>query len=191
MHFASRFFCTFLSRCGHNCDMKISDFTCPLYGVRKQNTNFFSFSFSKLRYGPFEFSPRKFHQYLTHQRVTKFETVRVHFLSDVFGLLSSRNFATMATWRTTSLYLKAFYGTEFSKTICLSFDAETNRFAISDKFSLSLWTLRIIPWFNISFLWDLVTCKYACHCFRLPRQCWTERNQFKVGILLLKFSNTV
>ena len=97
LHFASRFFCTFLSRCGHNCDMKISDFTCPLYGVRKQNTNFFSFSFSKLRYGPFEFSPRKFHQYLTHQRVTKFETVRVHFLSDVFGLLSSRKFATMAT----------------------------------------------------------------------------------------------
>ena len=29
----------------------------------------------------------------------KFETVRIHFLSDVFGLLSSRNFATMATWR--------------------------------------------------------------------------------------------
>ena len=27
------------------------------------------------------------------------ETVRIHFLSDVFGLLSSRNFATMATWR--------------------------------------------------------------------------------------------
>ena len=29
----------------------------------------------------------------------KFETVRIHFLSDVFGLLLSRNFATMATWR--------------------------------------------------------------------------------------------
>ena len=30
----------------------------------------------------------------------KFVTVRIHFqLSDVFGLLSSRNFATMATWR--------------------------------------------------------------------------------------------
>ena len=28
----------------------------------------------------------------------KFETVRIHFLSKVFGLLSSRNFATMATW---------------------------------------------------------------------------------------------
>ena len=30
----------------------------------------------------------------------KFETVRgIHFLRDVFALLSSRNFATMATWR--------------------------------------------------------------------------------------------
>ena len=29
----------------------------------------------------------------------KFETVRSHFLSDVFVLLSSENFATMATWR--------------------------------------------------------------------------------------------
>ena len=29
----------------------------------------------------------------------KFETVRIHFLSDVFGFLSSKNFATMATWR--------------------------------------------------------------------------------------------
>ena len=29
----------------------------------------------------------------------KFETVQIHFLSNVFGVLSSRNFATMATWR--------------------------------------------------------------------------------------------
>ena len=29
----------------------------------------------------------------------KFEAMRIHFLSDVFGLLSSKNFATMATWR--------------------------------------------------------------------------------------------
>ena len=29
----------------------------------------------------------------------KFEKVRIHFLSDVFGLLSSKNFATMTTWR--------------------------------------------------------------------------------------------
>ena len=29
----------------------------------------------------------------------KFESVRTHFLSDVFDLLLSRNFATMAKWR--------------------------------------------------------------------------------------------
>ena len=28
----------------------------------------------------------------------KFETVQIHYLSNVFSLLSSRNFATMATW---------------------------------------------------------------------------------------------
>ena len=32
-------------------------------------------------------------------RSMKFEAVRIHFLSDVFSLLSSKNFATMATWR--------------------------------------------------------------------------------------------
>ena len=32
-------------------------------------------------------------------RSMKFETVRIHLLNDVFGLLSSRNVATMATWR--------------------------------------------------------------------------------------------
>ena len=29
----------------------------------------------------------------------KFEAVRIRLLSEVFGLLSSKNFATMATWR--------------------------------------------------------------------------------------------
>ena len=29
----------------------------------------------------------------------KFKTVQIHFLSDIFSLLSSRNFATKATWR--------------------------------------------------------------------------------------------
>ena len=28
-----------------------------------------------------------------------FETVRIHFLGDLFSLLSSKNFATMAMWR--------------------------------------------------------------------------------------------
>ena len=29
----------------------------------------------------------------------KFETVRIHFFSEVFGLLSSGNLVTMTTWR--------------------------------------------------------------------------------------------
>ena len=29
----------------------------------------------------------------------KFEAVQIYFLSDVFGLLSSKNFLTMAMWR--------------------------------------------------------------------------------------------
>ena len=32
-------------------------------------------------------------------RLMKFVTVWIHFLSDVFGLLSSKHFATVATWR--------------------------------------------------------------------------------------------
>jgi len=35
----------------------------------------------------------------------KFDTVGIHFLSDVFGLLSSRNFATLATWHNDFSYL--------------------------------------------------------------------------------------
>ena len=61
-------------------------FTHPIYGVCEPNTIFFS----TLRSNPFRFNQRKF-------RSIKFETVRIHFLSEVFGLLSSRNFASMAT----------------------------------------------------------------------------------------------
>ena len=43
-------------------------------------------------------------------RSSKFETVRIHFLSDVLGLLLSGNLATMATWRNdfASLFLLTF-----------------------------------------------------------------------------------
>ena len=64
----------------------------------------FCFSFSKLRYGPLGFNPRQFCQDFKNQKklnkiAMKFETVRgIHFLRYVFALLSSRNFATMATW---------------------------------------------------------------------------------------------
>ena len=62
-------------------------------------TQKFSCSFSKLRYGPLNSTPENFANIWQIKwnwiRSMKFETVRIH----VFGSLSSRNFATMATWR--------------------------------------------------------------------------------------------
>ena len=43
-----------------HCDMKFPNFTRPLYGVGERNTKKFFFSFSKLRYGLFGFSPENF-----------------------------------------------------------------------------------------------------------------------------------
>ena len=52
----------------------------------------------------------------------KFETVRIHFLSDVcFGLLLSRNFATMATWRDFSLLHYPLKRDLRSCDLCLTF----------------------------------------------------------------------
>ena len=82
--------------------MKIPNFTRPLYGVGEHNINV-SFSLSKLRYGPFGFNPRKFANIWQIKwnwiRSMKFETVRIYFFKWIFGLLSSKHFATMATWR--------------------------------------------------------------------------------------------
>ena len=50
--------------------MKLPNFTRPLRWVREHNTNIFFFFFSKLRYGPFGFNPRKFRQ--------KWQTVSVN-----------------------------------------------------------------------------------------------------------------
>ena len=58
---ASRFFVHLLAivaRLRH----ETSNFVGPLYGVHEDNTKF-SFSFSKLRYDPFGFNPRKFRQH--------------------------------------------------------------------------------------------------------------------------------
>jgi len=45
----------------------------------------------------------------------KFEAVRIHFLSDVLGLLSSKNFATMEKWRNDFSSLSA---TKLVETLC-------------------------------------------------------------------------
>ena len=51
-------------------------------------------------------------------RSMKFETVRIHLLNDVFGLLSSRNFATMATWRNDFSFLYNILVTLLNVLIC-------------------------------------------------------------------------
>ena len=58
-----KLFCTFLSRRCTTSTWNFLIFTRPLYGVGKYNTKIFLF-FSKLRYGPFVFNPRTFHQHL-------------------------------------------------------------------------------------------------------------------------------
>ena len=67
--------------------MKLPNLTRPLYGVGD----------------PLDSTPDNFTKILQIEwnwvRSLKFETVRIQFLSDVFGLLLSRNFATVVTWR--------------------------------------------------------------------------------------------
>ena len=98
-------FCTFLGcRCTKSCDMKLPNFTLPLYGVQGQWTQHKNlFLFLNLDTVLSDSIPEKFANIWQIKwnriRSIKFETVQIHFLSDVFGVLPSRNFATMATWR--------------------------------------------------------------------------------------------
>ena len=82
----------------HDCDMKLPNFTRPLSGVREHNTRNFLFPLLNL---DTVFSGITLERFANTWQIKwnwirsmKFETVRIH-----FGLLSSRNFATMATWR--------------------------------------------------------------------------------------------
>ena len=72
--------------------------------VKKKNRNIFSLSVSNLSTVLSDSTPENFANIWQIQwnwiwQSIKFETVRIFFFSDVFGLLSLRNFATMATWR--------------------------------------------------------------------------------------------
>ena len=77
----------------------------PLYEVGEHNTKFFFF-FLHLETVLSDLTPENFAiiwQILICQkwnwiRSLKFETVPIHFLSDVFSLLLSRNFAILAMW---------------------------------------------------------------------------------------------
>ena len=81
--------------------MKLPNFTRPLYGAGEYNVKNFFF-FCTLRYLPFGFNPRNFANIWQIKwnwiKSMMFETVWIHFLSDVFGLLSFRNFTTITTW---------------------------------------------------------------------------------------------
>jgi len=75
-----------------------------------------------------------------------FETVRIHFLSGVFVLLSSRNLATMATWRNdfSSLLEKEF---KFQRRSCklsfLIFSCLTPKLAPKGSRELQPWTKKM------------------------------------------------
>ena len=79
--------------------MKVPNSMRPLYGVGEHNTKMFLFLLH------FCIQTQKNFASISQIKCMKFETVRIHFLSDVFSLLSSRNFATMATWRNFSSLL--------------------------------------------------------------------------------------
>ena len=87
----------------HDYDMKRPNLTRPLYGVGEHNTKFSAFPFSELKYGrSFPTQSRKIHQ---HSHIKKLNNIDDVWNSPNplfkwrFHGLSSRNFATMATWR--------------------------------------------------------------------------------------------
>ena len=97
-----KLFNTFLNRRCTTSTWNSLIFTRPLYGVSKHNTKIFLFFLNfdtVLLYSIPEHFINIRQIELNWIRSMKFETVRNHFLSDDCGLLSSRNFATMVTWR--------------------------------------------------------------------------------------------
>ena len=85
----------------HDCDVKPPNY--PLYEVGEHISKIFFFFFLNLDTVLSDLTPESFANIwqieLNWITSMKLETVRTHFRSDVFGLSSSRNFATMATWR--------------------------------------------------------------------------------------------
>ena len=98
--------CTFLSRRCMTSTWNFLILTRPLYGVGEHNTNVFSLLLNLvLLDSTSENFANVWHTKWNWIRSMKSEIVRIHFpeffKSDVFGLLSLRDFATIATWRTT------------------------------------------------------------------------------------------
>ena len=82
--------------------MKLTSFMPPLYKIGEQDKNFLVL-FLNLETVLSNSTPENFANIWQIKwkwlRLMKFETVQIH----VFGLLSSRNFATMATWSSNQL----------------------------------------------------------------------------------------
>ena len=88
----------------HPCDMKLANFSCLLYGVGAWTQhNSCLFLFLNLNTVLLDSTWENFANICQIKwnwiRWMMFEAVWIHFLSDVFSLLSSKNFATMTTWR--------------------------------------------------------------------------------------------
>ena len=82
----------------HDCDLKPSKFMRPLYGVGEHNTKNFLLFFVNLDTVLWDFT-QKFREHFTNWiKLNKINEV-LNSAKWIFGLLSSRNFATMATWR--------------------------------------------------------------------------------------------
>ena len=85
-----------------DCDMKLPNFMCPLYGEGWTKHNIFPFFFLNFDMVLSDSTPENFANIWQIKWNSvgsmKFETVQIHFLRDIFGLSSSRNSAIMATW---------------------------------------------------------------------------------------------
>ena len=96
-------FCTFFLPSLHPCDTKLPNFTRLLYGVGEHNTKVVFFPLLNLDTVLSDSTRENLANICQIKwnwiKSLKFEAVRTRFLSDVFGLLSSKNFATIATWR--------------------------------------------------------------------------------------------
>ena len=90
-------FCTLLS---HHCMTGTWNFLISCSGLKERNN--FLFLFLNLDTVLSDLTPEKFANIWQIKwnwtRSLKSETVWIQFLSDIFGLLSSRNFATIASW---------------------------------------------------------------------------------------------
>ena len=101
LHVNHAFNCIFLSR---RCTTATWNFLIYKHGVREWQKKF-SFSFSKHTVDTVlsDSTPENLANFWQIKwnwiRQMKFETVQFHLWSVLFGLLSPRNFATMATWR--------------------------------------------------------------------------------------------